>query len=32
MDSDEEAALATIIIATFKENIKRKKEENKGMG
>ena len=27
MDSDKEAALAAIIIATFKENIKRK---NKG--
>ena len=25
MDSDEEAALAAIIIAKFKENIKRKK-------
>ena len=25
MDSDEEAALAAIIIATFTENIKRKK-------
>ena len=33
MDSDEEAARATILIATFTEIIKRKKyEKEKGMG
>ena len=32
MDSDKEAALATIIIATFTENIKRKKGERESGG
>ena len=32
MNYGEKAALASIMIATFKENAKRKKYEEKGMG